>query len=48
MNPIFWILTPLIALLIFVVLVLGLLAISLWLIRWIGQVWCEATTDRRR
>jgi hypothetical protein len=49
MNVIFWILTSLIALLILVVLVLGLLAISLWLIRWIGRVWCEgAITDRRR
>ena len=42
MNPIFWILTSLIALLIFVVLALGLLAISVWLLRWIGRLWCEA------
>jgi hypothetical protein len=49
MNSILWILTSLIALLIFVVLVLGLLGISVWLLRWIGRLWCEgAITDRRR
>jgi hypothetical protein len=49
MDPIFWVLTSLIALLVLVVLLLGLLGIGVWLLRWIGRLWCEgATGDRRR
>jgi hypothetical protein len=42
MDPIFWVLTSLIGLLVLLVLVLGLLGIGLWLLRWIGRTWCEA------
>lgn len=49
MDPIFWVLTSLIGLLVLLVLALGLLAISVWLFRWIGRLWCEgAGGDRRR
>jgi hypothetical protein len=49
MDPIFWALTSLIALLVLLVLVLVLLGIGVWLLRWIGRLWSEgATGDRRR
>jgi hypothetical protein len=49
MDPIFWALTSLIGFLVLLVLVLGLLGVSVWLLRWIGRLWCEgAASDRRR
>jgi hypothetical protein len=49
MDPIFWGLTALIALLVLLVLVLVLLGIGVWLLSWIGRLWSGgATGDRRR
>jgi hypothetical protein len=49
MDPIFWVLTSVIAFLVLLVLVLGLLCASIWLLRLIGRLWCgDPTTDRRR
>jgi hypothetical protein len=39
MEPIFWALTTLIGLLLLVVLMLGLLGIGAWLLRWICRIW---------
>jgi hypothetical protein len=47
MDSVLWILTSVIGLLVLLVLVLGLVGTSIWLLRWIGRVCCEGSTGDR-
>ena len=48
MDPILQFLTYVVGLLVLLVLMLGLVGTSIWLLRWIGRVCCEGADNRRR
>jgi hypothetical protein len=48
MDPILRILTYAVGLLVLLVLLLGLVGTSIWLLRWIGRICCAGADNRRQ
>jgi hypothetical protein len=48
MGPIVWVLTKVIGILLLLVLMLGLLGVGVWLLRWICRVWNGGAAHHRR